>query len=115
MTADYRWLIVGAGASLLGIAMFALHWSAGPVTVIDMGDGGVIATDQAEYNMVALALFAVGAATAIASLIVSRGDPERPSWVRVVAISIIVLAVVALLLAALAIAFLLALCAEGCN
>jgi hypothetical protein len=111
----YRWLIVGAGASLLGIGMFLLDWLAGPVLILDMGSGGQISSDQGEYAMVAIALMVVGATTAVASLIASRDDPDRPRWVRGVAVVLIVFAVVAVALAILAIAFILILCADGCN
>jgi len=112
MAGPYRWLLVGAGASLLGVAMFALDWLAGPV---EIHLGFEVSSDEGQYAMVALALIVVGAATAVASLIAGSDDPERPRWVGWISAALVIVAVIAVALAVLAITFIVLFCREGCN
>jgi hypothetical protein len=111
----YRWLLIGAAATLLGLGMLLLNQLAGPITIGDDSTLVQVSTDEAQWAMGALALITVGAATAVASLLASRGDPERPRWVEILSGTLIVIAVISVVVAALLIAFLVALCSQGCN
>ena len=111
----YRWLLIGAGATLTGLGMILLNQLAGPIEIGDDSTIIEVSTDEAQWSMVALALITVGAAAAVASLIASRDDPERPAWVEVLSGTLIVIAVIAVVVAALLIAFLVAFCRQGCN
>ena len=110
---SYRGLLLGAGASALGVAMFGLNWLAGPIQ-LDLA-GVEVATDEGQYTIVALALIVAGATAAVASLIASRDDPDRPRWVGAVSAVLVILAVVAMVITVLAITFIVLFCRDGCN
>jgi hypothetical protein len=115
MTGTYRWLLVGAAASLLGVGMLLLNQIAGPVTIADSPSGGEISSDQGEYAMVALALIVVGAASALATRLALRGDPDPPLWADVLSGVMIVVAAIVVLLFVVGITFIVLLCRDGCN
>ena len=89
---SYRGLLLGAGASLLGVGMFLLDRLAGPVEIDFLVE---VSSDEGQYTMVALALIVVGATAAVASLIASRDDPDRPAWVGAVSAVLVIVAVIA--------------------